>query len=137
MLHLAAVGQGECVAYDSIVKRNHLDGGGIADALVSLLDDSDHDVRLIGIRAMGALGADAPKNAAIQMTKMFERADEAEKLALLRAAKQMGAAELVALAVADSSPLVRVAAVDAALGSGMRAAATLSAALADADPQVR
>lgn len=111
--------------------------GGIADALVSLLDDSDHDVRLIGIRAMGALGADAPKNAAIQMTKMFERADEAEKLALLRAAKQMGAAELVALAVADSSPLVRVAAVDAALGSGMRAAATLSAALADADPQVR
>jgi HEAT repeat protein len=32
---------------------------------------------------------------------------------------------------------VRVAAVDAALGSGVRASATLSAALADADPQVR
>src|SRR5262249_54146672 len=43
----------------------------------------------------------------------------------------------VALAVADSSPLVRVAAVDAALSAGMRAGATLSAALADADVQVR
>src|SRR3569623_2155039 len=41
------------------------------------------------------------------------------------------------MASADSSPLVRVAAVDAARGSGMRAAATLSAALADADPSVR
>ena len=111
--------------------------GAVADALVALLDDPDHDVRLIGIRAMGTLGADAPKNAATQMSKMFERADEAEKLALLRAAKQMGAAEIVALAVADGSPMVRVAAVDAALGSGTRAAATLSAALADADPQVR
>ena len=59
--------------------------------------------------------------------KLFERADEGEKLALLRTAKQIGAADLVALAVADGSPLVRVAAVDAALGSGMRAAATLSA----------
>jgi hypothetical protein len=71
------------------------------------------------------------------MAKLFERGDEGEKLALLHAAKLVGAAELVALAVADSSPLVRVAAVDAALGSNLRAAETLSAALADADPQVR
>ncbi|MBV8758312.1 MAG: hypothetical protein JO257_13585 [Deltaproteobacteria bacterium] len=111
--------------------------GGIADALVALLDDSDRDVRLIGIRAIGTLGPDAPKSAATAMTKLFERADEGEKLALLRAAKQIGAAELLGIAVADSSPLVRVAAVDAALGSGMRASATLSAALADADPSVR
>jgi HEAT repeat protein len=111
--------------------------GAVGDALVALLDDPDRDVRLIGIRAIGSLGADAPKAASTAMSKLFERADEGEKLALLRAAKQTGAAELVALAVADSSALVRVAAVDAALGSGMRAAATLSAALADADPQVR
>lgn len=111
--------------------------GAVGDALVALLDDPDRDVRLIGIRAIGALGADAPQAASTAMGKLFERADEGEKLALLRAAKQTNAAELVALAVADGSPLVRVAAVDAALGSGMRAAATLSAALADADPQVR
>ncbi len=109
----------------------------IADALVSLLDDSDREVRLIAIRALGALGADVPKAANAAMAKLFERADEGEKLALLRTAKQVGAADLVALAIADGSPLVRVGAVDAALGAGLRAAPTLSAALADADTQVR
>ena len=43
----------------------------------------------------------------------------------------------MAVAIADSSPRVRVEAVDAALSSGLRASATLSAALADSDPQVR
>jgi HEAT repeat protein len=109
----------------------------IAEALVSLLEDSDREVRLIGIRAIGGLGEDVPKAAATAMAKLFERADEGEKLALLRTAKQVGAADLVALAIADGSPLVRVAAVDAALGAGLRAGATLSAALADADAQVR
>ncbi|MEO8552910.1 MAG: HEAT repeat domain-containing protein, partial [Kofleriaceae bacterium] len=110
---------------------------GVGEALVSLLDDPDREVRVIATRAIGALGPDAPKAAAPAMAKLFERGDEGEKLALLRTAKLVGAADLVALAVADSSPLVRVAAVDAALGSGLRASATLSAALADADPQVR
>jgi len=110
---------------------------GVGEALVGLLDDPDREVRVIAIRAIGALGSEAPKAAAVAMAKLFERGDEGEKLALLRTAKLVGAADLVALAVADSSPLVRVAAVDAALGSGLRAAATLSAALADADPQVR
>ncbi|MGE5187191.1 MAG: hypothetical protein ACM31C_34315 [Acidobacteriota bacterium] len=110
---------------------------GIGDALVALLDDPDRDVRVIAIRAVGALGADAPKPASTAMAKLFSRGDEGEKLALVRTAKQIGAADLIALAVADGSPLVRVEAVDAALGSGVRAAATLSAALADPDPQVR
>ncbi|MGN6106905.1 MAG: nSTAND1 domain-containing NTPase [Kofleriaceae bacterium] len=109
----------------------------IAQALVQLLDDSDREVRLIGIRAIGGLGADAPKSAAAAMGRMFERADEGEKLTLLRAARQIGAAELIGIAVADGSPLVRVEAVDAALASGLRAGATLSVALADSDPQVR
>jgi HEAT repeat protein len=109
----------------------------IAEALVALLEDSDREVRLIGIRAIGGLGSDVPKTAMNAMAKLFERADEGEKLALLRTAKQVGASDLVALAVADGSALVRVAAVDAALSAGMRAGATLSAALADADPQVR
>jgi len=110
---------------------------GINEAIVALLDDADHDVRLVAVRAVGGLGGDAPKTAAAAMARMFERADEAEKLALVRSAKQIGAADLIGLAVADGSPLVRVEAVDAALASGLRAAATLSAALADLDPTVR
>jgi HEAT repeat protein len=110
---------------------------GVNEAIVQLLDDPDRDVRVIAIRAVGALGGDAPKAAATVMGRMFERGDEAEKLALVRAARQIGAADLISLAVTDSSPLVRVEAVDAALASGLRAGATLSAALADFDPTVR
>lgn len=110
---------------------------GVNEAIVQLLDDPDHDVRLVAVRAVGGLGGDAPRTAAAAMARMFERADEGEKLALVRAAKHIGAADLIGLAVADHSPLVRVEAVDAALASGLRAAATLSAALADFDPTVR
>lgn len=109
----------------------------ISEALVGLFDDPDREVRLIGIRAIGGLGAGAPKATATAMAKLWERADEGEKLALLRSAKLVGASDLIGLAVADGSALVRVAAVDAALGAGLRAGATLGAALADADAQVR
>lgn len=109
----------------------------VGEALVKLLDDPDRDVRVIAVRALGGLAADAPKSAPASMAKLFERADEAEKLALLRAARQIGASDLIGLAVADSSPVVRVEAVDAALASGQRAGETLAAALADQDPQVR
>ncbi len=112
-------------------------GGGIAEALVTLLDDPDRDVRLIAIHSLAVLGAEAPKTAGPTMSRLFEHADEGEKLALLRTAKAIGAAELIARAIADSSALVRVEAVDAALSAGIRASATLSAALADSDPQVR
>ncbi|MBA2544530.1 MAG: HEAT repeat domain-containing protein, partial [Deltaproteobacteria bacterium] len=109
----------------------------VGDALVQLLDDQDRGVRIIAIRAIGGLGADAPKAAAAQMAKLFNSADEGEKLTLLRAARLTQAEEIVGIAIADSSPIVRVEAVDAALASGMRAGPTLSAALADSDPQVR
>ncbi len=109
----------------------------ISEALVSLLEDPEREVRLIGIRAIAALAEQAPKSATEKMSKLFERADEGEKLALLKAAKAVGAEDLVALSVADGSALVRVAAVDTALAAGMRASETLSAALADADAQVR
>jgi len=111
--------------------------GAVNEALVQLLDDPDRDVRLIAIRAVGGLGGDAPKTAAAALARMFERGDEAEKLALVRAARQVGAGELIGQAVADGSSRVRIEAVDAALVSGQRAAATLSAALADFDPSVR
>jgi HEAT repeat protein len=110
---------------------------GIAEAVVQQLDDPDRDVRVIAIRALGGLGGDAPKGAQAAMGKLFERGDEGEKLALLRAAQDIGAAELVALAVSDGSSRVRTAAVEAALGAGLRASETLSAALADPDRQVR
>jgi HEAT repeat protein len=112
-------------------------GGGIGDALVSLLDDPDRAVRVIAIRAVGALAADAPKGSSAAMVKMFANGDEGEKLALLRTARQIGAEEILEIAIADGSPIVRIEAVDAALASGMRAGPTLSAALADSDPQVR
>ena len=111
--------------------------GGIGDALVVLLDDPDRAVRLIAIRAIGGLGADAPKPSAATMAKMFGNADEGEKLALLRAARQTAAEDIVEIAITDGSPIVRIEAVDVALASGMRAGPTLSAALADSDPQVR
>ncbi len=111
--------------------------GAVNEALVQLLDDPDRDVRLIAIRAVGGLGGDAPKASAAAMARMFERGDQAEKPALVRAARQTGAGELIGLAVADGSTRVRIEAVDAALVSGQRAAATLSAALADFDPSVR
>ena len=110
---------------------------GIADALVQLVDDSDRDVRLIALRAISGLGSEAPKASAAAMIRLFERADEGEKMALIRTARQIGAAELVAIAVADSSPLVRVEAVEASLASGVRVPETLSAAMADPNAMVR
>jgi HEAT repeat protein len=110
---------------------------GVGDAIVQLLDDPDRDVRVIGIRALGELGADAPKSSAAAMAKRFERGDDAEKLALLRAAKLVGAEDLIGAATTDSSSSVRIEAIDAALAANVRAKQTLTAAIADADPQVR
>jgi HEAT repeat protein len=110
---------------------------GVHEAIVQLLDDADRGVRLIAIRAVGGLAGDAPRTAATTMARMFERADEGEKVALVRAARQIAAGDLIGLAIADASSVVRVEAVDAAVVSGLRAAATLSAALADFDPAVR
>jgi HEAT repeat protein len=111
--------------------------GAVNEAIVQLLDDPDRAVRLIAIRAVGGLGGEAPKAAGAAMLRMFERGDESEKLALVRAARQIGAGDLIGQAIADASPIVRIEAVDASLTAGVRAGATLSAALADFDPSVR
>ena len=110
-------------------------GGSVGDQLVQLLDDPDRDVRATAIRAVGALGTDAPKTASAALAKLFERGDEAEKLALIHTATQIGASDLITAAVADAAPRVRIAAVDAALATGLAGAPI--AALADQDPQVR
>jgi HEAT repeat protein len=111
--------------------------GGVAEALLALLEDPERDVRLIAIRAVSGLSDDAPKGAAQVLARSFERADEGEKIVLLRAGRAVGADDLVGMAIADGSPLVRVEAVDSALATGVRTGPTVSAALADADPQVR
>lgn len=107
------------------------------ETFVALLDDPDREVRSVAILAVGALGRDAPKPAAPAMAKLFHRGDDTEKLALVRAARLTGDADLIGFAVADRSPAVRTAAVEAGLASGVRASATLSASLADVDRQVR
>jgi hypothetical protein len=71
------------------------------------------------------------------MAKLFPVADEGEKLALLRAARQIAAQPIIDAAMEDKSPLVRVEAVDAALGSGLDPSSTILSALADNDPVVR
>jgi hypothetical protein len=111
----------------------------VAAALTALLDDANREVRIIGIRAIGGLGAEAPKPATAVMARMFTRGDEGEKLTLVRAARQIGepAAGLIDIAIADSSTLVRIEAVEAALAAKIRPASTLSVALADSDPAVR
>ncbi|HSK05703.1 MAG TPA: AAA family ATPase [Kofleriaceae bacterium] len=112
----------------------------IAGALTALLDDANREVRIIGVRAIGGLGAEAPKPAVMAMTRLFRRADEGEKLTIIRAARQIGGAaeELVALAAGDNSSVrVRIEAVDAALGAKLGTATVLMTALADSDPQVR
>lgn len=110
---------------------------GVSDGLVALVGDADRDVRAVAIRAIAAMAADAPKGAGAALAKAFVTADESEKLLLLRTARAIGMTDLVEHAIADASPLVRVEAVDTALATGARVAATVASALADADPQVR
>jgi hypothetical protein len=117
-------------------------GGGklptdVGKALLQRVLDPDRSVRVIAVRALGALGPDLRDKADAVLVQAFERGDEGEKLALLRAARQIGAGGLVALGIADSSPLVRIEAVDTALATGTRTAATVGAAVADANPEVR
>ena len=120
----------------------------VAGALIRRLRDPSREVRLIAMRALPALGADALKTERERKEKgkggdkdpigaAFETGDEAEKLALLRASRELGMGDLVQLAIGDASPLVRVEAVDAAIATDTRVAPTIATALADADPQVR
>src|SRR5690606_35882638 len=109
----------------------------VAERLARLARDDDREVRLIAIRALGGLGASAPKGAVEALPRAFESGDETERLVILRAAKEMGAGELVQMAAADPSPLVRVAALDTAIATKSGVDATLSSALSDPEPTVR
>lgn len=108
-----------------------------ADGLVALADDPVRDVRLVALRGLGAFGSAVGEAAAATLRRGFDRGDEGEKLIILRTARQLGIAELMAHGMADSAALVRVATVEAALGAGIAAEATLATALADPEAQVR
>ncbi|MBK9036112.1 MAG: hypothetical protein IPL61_33530 [Myxococcales bacterium] len=119
------------------VARGGKVSAGVGDSLVALIGDGDRDVRAVAIRAIAGLATEAPKTAGAALIKAFATGDESERLLLLRTGRAIGTTELVEQAIADSSPLVRVEAVDTALATGVRVSATVAAALADADPQVR
>lgn len=108
-----------------------------ADGLVALADDPVRDVRLVAFRGLGAFGGAVADAAAPALRRGFERGDEGEKLALLRTARLLGIAELMAHGMADSAAVVRVATVEAALSAGISAEAILATALADPEAQVR
>ncbi|HUS67364.1 MAG TPA: HEAT repeat domain-containing protein, partial [Kofleriaceae bacterium] len=105
--------------------------------LSGLAKDDTRDVRIIAIRALAAMGAAAPPAALEALPRAFESGDEAERLVILRAAREMGGGELVQMAAADPSPLVRMAAIDTAIATKSGVGATLSSALSDQDPAVR
>jgi HEAT repeat protein len=112
-------------------------GAEVARALVKFAGDSDRDVRLLAVRALARLGPGAPEEAGPALLRAFDRADEAERLVLLEAARAIGAGELVPMAISDGSPQVRIAAVETAIASRTAVASTINAALTDADPVVR
>lgn len=131
----------------ALAARNGKVSNEVAGALIRRLRDPSREVRLIAMRALPALGADALQTERDRKDKKgaekdpigaaFETGDEAEKLALLRAARELGMGDLVQMSIGDASPLVRVEAVDLAIATDTRVAATIASALADADPQVR
>jgi hypothetical protein len=105
--------------------------------LAQLAKDDNRDVRIIAIRALAAMGAAAPPSALEALPRAFENGDETERLVILRAARELGGGELVQMAAADPSPLVRMAAIETAIATKSGVGATLNSALSDLDPAVR
>lgn len=109
----------------------------VGNSLTKMIGDESRDVRIIALRAMAKMADKAPKDAAAALVKAFDRADEGEKLELLAAARAIGAADLVPLAMSDGSPTVRISAIDTAIATSTEVATSINAALTDDDPGVR
>jgi hypothetical protein len=109
---------------------------GTQQALLRLARDSSREVRMIAFEGITSLGDDAP-DVAETLAAVFEGADQAEKLAILRAAGATDAGELAALGLADDAPLVRIAAMGTAIDTDTDAGAALSSALTDPEARVR
>jgi hypothetical protein len=109
----------------------------VGERLGRLAKDDNREVRLIAIRALSSMGGAAPPAALEALPRAFENGDETERLAILRAARELGAGDLAQMASADPSPLVRVAAIDTAIATKTGVAATVNSALSDPEPTVR
>ena len=110
----------------------------VARSLASLAADDERAIRKIAIRALAELGAEGiPRSVPKTLARVFRRGDEEEKISLLRTADKLGANDLIQRAIADESPGVRIAALDAAIATGSNVPSTLNAALTDADREVR
>ncbi len=110
---------------------------GVGEALVQLLDDPDREVRVIAIRAIGALGATPRSPHRSRWPSCSSAATRARSSRCCappsRSAPPSSSGSRSPTArrwCASTRSMPRSA-------PGLRAAATLSAALADADPQVR
>jgi hypothetical protein len=109
---------------------------GTSETLVRLARDGSREVRLIALEGITALGEDAPE-VTDTLGSIFGDADQAEKLAILRAAGATGAGELATLGLADDASLVRVAAMRTAIDTDTDAAAAVSSAVTDPEASVR
>ncbi len=109
----------------------------VGKALSRLIRDTSREVRVLAIEALPFLGGDLPKNAVQLLHGAFQQADEAEKLLVLRVSTQLGSNKLISQAISDTSAIVRMAALGAALATKTEVAATISAALTDQSAAVR
>ena len=109
----------------------------VGEALARMARDDDREVRIIAIRALSALGEAAPRQALESLPRAYDGADETERLAILEAARHIGAGELARIGMSDPSPLVRVAALDTAMATRTEVATIVHSALSDPDPSVR
>lgn len=110
----------------------------VVRAVLRLVPDRDRGVRALAARALAKLGAgNVPEETGKALQKAYERADEDEKLLLLETSRAIGVGELVAHAVVDESPAVRIAALATALATRTNVSSTMSAALTDSDAGVR
>ncbi|WP_428267285.1 HEAT repeat domain-containing protein [Haliangium sp.] len=119
-----------------VINEGHRDEA-VTQAILRLVSDSAREVRGIAIRALAALGPSTPEGAGETLQAAYDRAGEDERLALLATARAVGASNLVAPAILDRAPAVRVAALDTAIATGAGAAQAMNALLTDSDPEVR
>jgi HEAT repeat protein len=114
----------------------------VAKAVLRLVGDRERDVRTLSLRALAAMGAQAPAETGQALLRAYERGGEDdEKLELLATARAIGSGELVAPAITDRGAAVRIAALDTALAvattDATGVATAMNAALTDSDPAVR
>ncbi len=109
----------------------------VGTALSKMTGDEIREVRLVAIAALASLGSAVPASALEALPAAFDRGDEGEKLVILAAAAKMGATELVQRGIADTSPLVRIAALDTSIATKTGVSAILNSACTDSDTGVR